>query len=382
MAEKTTNYELVKPLPEEFYDVAVQNENMDKIDAALNALQKNKAELVNGKINPEQIPFAGIPIVQTQGDGAAYTASVEGITELARGTAIIMLPNKTSTTDSPTLDINGQGAKGIRRAISTTTTGAAVGNSTGWIGTNRPILLIYNGNYWVDQGRTRPYASDLIGTVGIDHGGTGATNADDARAQLGAAAKEHTHDAGDINDGTLDAERLPVVPVTKGGTGNKTGMANSLKNGNGAPVTVDTTSPPDATTYIAIWEGSVIKRESKSSTLKTNMVSGATHYLFNNKQIYRYVADFGAIAANAAKNVTVNSLATKQILAIHGFGTKSHTNDRHAISSRRFFEPNIQASARYVSVLGPNTNFQITVSSSSDDELSQVYVIVYYCEPF
>lgn len=35
MAETTPNYGLTKPLPEEFYDIGVQNENMDKIDRAL-----------------------------------------------------------------------------------------------------------------------------------------------------------------------------------------------------------------------------------------------------------------------------------------------------------------------------------------------------------
>lgn len=35
MAEKTTNFGLTKPLPEEFYDVAVQNNNMDIIDEKL-----------------------------------------------------------------------------------------------------------------------------------------------------------------------------------------------------------------------------------------------------------------------------------------------------------------------------------------------------------
>ena len=34
MANKTTNYKLTKPLESEFYDVGVQNENMDKIDTA------------------------------------------------------------------------------------------------------------------------------------------------------------------------------------------------------------------------------------------------------------------------------------------------------------------------------------------------------------
>ena len=35
MANKTTNYGLTKPLQDEFYDIAVQNENMDKIDTEL-----------------------------------------------------------------------------------------------------------------------------------------------------------------------------------------------------------------------------------------------------------------------------------------------------------------------------------------------------------
>ena len=66
MANKTTNYKLTKPLESEFYDVGVQNENMDKIDTqmkanadAVEALQKGqsgKADLVNGKVPAEQLP--------------------------------------------------------------------------------------------------------------------------------------------------------------------------------------------------------------------------------------------------------------------------------------------------------------------------------------
>lgn len=38
-------------------------------------------------------------------------------------------------------------------------------------------------------------------------------------AQAGAAPSVHTHNATDINAGTLDSARLPTVPVAKGGTG-------------------------------------------------------------------------------------------------------------------------------------------------------------------
>lgn len=66
MANKTTNYELAKPLASEFYDVEVQNGNMDKIDAGMKANadgikalqdgQKDKADLVEGKVPAEQLP--------------------------------------------------------------------------------------------------------------------------------------------------------------------------------------------------------------------------------------------------------------------------------------------------------------------------------------
>ena len=44
-------------------------------------------------------------------------------------------------------------------------------------------------------------------------------------ADLGAAAASHNHDAANINAGTLAADRLPTVPVAKGGTGATTAAA-------------------------------------------------------------------------------------------------------------------------------------------------------------
>ena len=60
MAEYTTNYNLIKPAQEDFYDVDDQNRNMDKIDAALKAHDDTlagKADLgADGKVKPEQLP--------------------------------------------------------------------------------------------------------------------------------------------------------------------------------------------------------------------------------------------------------------------------------------------------------------------------------------
>ena len=60
MAEYTQNYKLKKPLPNEFYDVADQNGNMDKIDSTLKKhddLLDKKVDLdETGKIPQDQLP--------------------------------------------------------------------------------------------------------------------------------------------------------------------------------------------------------------------------------------------------------------------------------------------------------------------------------------
>lgn len=58
-------------------------------------------------------PSGGIPVVTTSGTGAAYTATVPGVTELTNGLALIILPNVSNTAVSPTLNVNGLGAKKI-----------------------------------------------------------------------------------------------------------------------------------------------------------------------------------------------------------------------------------------------------------------------------
>lgn len=135
----------------------------------------------------------GIPIVNTAGTGAAYTATVPNMDALTVGKTITIIPHTTSTSANATLNVNGLGAKYIRQRLSTNTGATAAGYTDGWILANKPLTLMYNGTYWVSE-ITRPDANTIYGTTKIENGGTGASTADGARANLGALGKSDVVD--------------------------------------------------------------------------------------------------------------------------------------------------------------------------------------------
>ena len=215
MATNTPNYNLIKPSPEDFADIADINSNMDSIDTALKnhadlfpqkvdkvtgkelstndftdaykqqvdqnsssitSLQSGKADLANGKVPQSQLPANVVPIVDTGGTGDAYTASVDRISELQVGTMLIVVPHVASSSGSPTLNINNLGAKTISRRASSSTAAGNPGYTANWIKAGSPLLVQYDGTYWVALGQAKPSASDLSGSVAVSNGGTGKSS--------------------------------------------------------------------------------------------------------------------------------------------------------------------------------------------------------------
>ena len=123
-------------------------------------------EVLKNEINNKAAIDAGVyTAVASSSDGVAYTATVPGIESLSSGASFIMIPNKTSASKDPTIDVNGLGAKKIRRRLSAITTSLQSGYSNTWISINKPFQIVYDGAAWVVEGMPKPVGADVYGTV-------------------------------------------------------------------------------------------------------------------------------------------------------------------------------------------------------------------------
>lgn len=118
---------------------------------------------------------AGIPVVTTAGTGAAYTATVEGITELTAGQMLVIIPHTSSTSQAVTLNVNNLGAKNIWRYTSKSSGQISSGYNTQWIASDIPLMLVYDSAHqcWFSISLSKPYAYDLDGILNVLKGGTG-----------------------------------------------------------------------------------------------------------------------------------------------------------------------------------------------------------------
>lgn len=162
-------------------DPVVLRENVSDIEEIINHLTNNT--------NPHNVTAAQVgalsssPVTATSTDGATYTATVEGIDSLTAGVNFVMIPNIESTTQEPKLNVNGLGAKFLRRRVSAGSSVTSPGYANDWLAAGKPVRVMYDGLYWIVD-IAQANASDLIGSVPITKGGTGATDGATGLANL------------------------------------------------------------------------------------------------------------------------------------------------------------------------------------------------------
>ncbi len=154
--------------------------------------------------------------ITTAGTGAAYTATVSGITALTAGVSFIMIPHTVSTSTAPTLNVNSLGAKTIKRRLSNLGTGVQAGYTAGWLASGIPFRVTYDGTQWVVSGMEQPAAADLYGTLAIGKGGTGLTSSPSMLVNLGSTS------ASDVLQASPRPGVTGTLPVSNGGTGSTT----------------------------------------------------------------------------------------------------------------------------------------------------------------
>lgn len=122
MTEITGNFGLTKPAKEDFYNIEVQNENMEVIDQKLKELE-NSVDQVQDALDSHvgdyklQIPWGGT----TTNSGNAYSLAAPTISALTAGMAICFKCNADAT-GAVTLNWSGKGAKGVFKANGTAVT--------------------------------------------------------------------------------------------------------------------------------------------------------------------------------------------------------------------------------------------------------------------
>lgn len=107
--------------------------------------------------------YTNFPSV-TGGTGSAYTATVSGIESMEAGISFVMIPHTASTSQTATLNVNGLGAKTLRRPLSGSNSATTAPDTTNWLAANKPIRVTYDGTYWVVD-MPKPDVTDLYGEV-------------------------------------------------------------------------------------------------------------------------------------------------------------------------------------------------------------------------
>ena len=112
------------------------------------------------------------PIVATSSDGLTYSCTASHITGLTKGAMLTIMPNVVSKRVDPCLNVNGLGNKYIERALGTSLASIKDFKNVSWMLANRPLRLMYNGNYWIAADYVSVDYTDLEGLKGTTALGT------------------------------------------------------------------------------------------------------------------------------------------------------------------------------------------------------------------
>lgn len=191
----------------------------------------------------EKAKAAGVTIpivVASSADGVAYTATVDGVTELYNGMLLTIIPDVVSASIAPTLNVNGLGAKMVRLPLSFNNAAMTTPRLEAYFTQGRPITLQYDANYttggaWKTFGKQRTSAQDLYGTVPIESGGTGAETVAGARNALGLGNTSGAVPVANGGTGAADAANartnLGVPPTSHASSGTGYGIGTSSNYG-------------------------------------------------------------------------------------------------------------------------------------------------------
>lgn len=104
-------------------------------------------------------------VAATSTDGETYEATVNNMSELVIGKVITIIPSMTSASTAPTLNVNGLGAKGIKRRMSGLSSMSASGYASTWLYVDKPQMVMYDGDYWIVIGQDKPMGGDIYGSI-------------------------------------------------------------------------------------------------------------------------------------------------------------------------------------------------------------------------
>ena len=235
MATTTTNYGMTKPDVTDYYDVDVFNGNADIADAKLKELEDGKLDIDGDASN-----LTLESITSSSAEYPTFSAGLLLKTILGR---IQKYLNDLKANCVTSLSVSG-------KTITYTKAGGGTGTITtqdttySAATTSKAGLMSAADKTKLDGIASGAQVNSVTGVKGNAESTYRTGNVNITPANIGAAAASHNHSASNITSGTLSADRLPTVPVSKGGTGATTAAAArtnlglyGMASGTAAPTT-------------------------------------------------------------------------------------------------------------------------------------------------